>query len=55
MNTLNPLTNPICEIYAFDFSYLIVIFFSLANKYLLTLLSKYSTGLKVFTMIMYKN
>ena len=40
-NTLNLLTNPICQISMFYFSYLIIIFFSLANKYLLTYLHTY--------------
>ena len=40
-NTFNLLTNPIYEFYIFYFRYPIVIFFSLANKYLLSYLPTY--------------
>ena len=40
MNTLNLLTDLICKIYIFHFSYLIVNIFALANKYLLINIKK---------------
>ena len=33
MNTINLLTNPTCKIYIFYFTYPVVTFFSLGNKY----------------------